>query len=317
MSAMQLKDRIGCRVKLQDIHVLMTVVETGSMGKAAAVLNTGQPAISRSVAELERALGVQLLERNRQGVRATEYGRALLSGGTAVFDDLRQSVKNIAFLADPAVGEVRIACNPTLAAGFVAVVIDQVSRRYPRATFRVGVAAHPDRMHRELADRKVDLLFARRLGPIADKQFDYKPLFDDPYVVVAGTRNPWAGKKRIKLADLVDEPWTLPNSDTTVDSLMLATFHACKLSPPAAAVSIEQTQARLNLVAQGRLLSVFPESVLRFSGKRSDLKILSVEPALSSVPVGIVTIKGRILSPLPKLFIESARKLANGMANRR
>src|SRR5262245_34151220 len=97
MPAMQLKDRIGCRVRLQDIHVLMTVVETGSMGKAAAVLNTGQPAISRSVAELERALGVQLLERNRQGVRATEYGRALLSGGTAVFDDLRQSVKKHRF----------------------------------------------------------------------------------------------------------------------------------------------------------------------------------------------------------------------------
>ena len=147
---MQLKDRIGCRLKLQDIHVLMTVVETGSMGKAAAVLNTGQPAISRSVAELERALGVQLLERNRQGVRATEYGRAFLSRrGRVIFDDLRQSVRNIAFLADPAVGEVRIGCNPTLAPSFVAVLIDQMSRRFPRATFRVLVALH-DRMHRRI-----------------------------------------------------------------------------------------------------------------------------------------------------------------------
>src|SRR5262245_38322141 len=129
---MQLSDRIGCRMKLHDLHVLMAVVQTGSMSKAATLLNTGQPAISRSIAELEQALGVRLLDRSRQGVSATEYGRALLDGGTAAFDDLRQSVKNIAFLADPTVGELRVGCNPFLAASFVSVVIDRMSHRYPR-----------------------------------------------------------------------------------------------------------------------------------------------------------------------------------------
>src|SRR5262245_31352135 len=88
MDAMQLADRIGCRMKLHDLHVLMTVLQAGSMSKAAKLLNTGQPAISRSIAELEHALGVRLLDRDRQGVKSTEYGRALLDGGRAVFDDL-------------------------------------------------------------------------------------------------------------------------------------------------------------------------------------------------------------------------------------
>ncbi len=78
---MRLSDRIGCRLKLHDLHVLMAVVQAGSMSKAAAVLNTGQPAISRSISELERELGVRLLDRGRQGVKPTEYGRALLDGG--------------------------------------------------------------------------------------------------------------------------------------------------------------------------------------------------------------------------------------------
>ena len=98
---MQLKDRIGRRLKLQDLHILMTVVQAGSMGKAARHLNTSQPNISKSIADLERALGVRLLDRHRQGIEPTEYGRALLDGGTAVFDELRQTVKNIEFLADP------------------------------------------------------------------------------------------------------------------------------------------------------------------------------------------------------------------------
>ena len=76
-TAMQLSDRIGRRMKLQDLHILMTVVQAGSMGKAAKRLNTAQPAISRSIAELEHALGVRLLDRHRQGIAPTAYGRAL------------------------------------------------------------------------------------------------------------------------------------------------------------------------------------------------------------------------------------------------
>src|SRR3954451_11757418 len=105
---MQLSERIGRRMKLQDLHVLMTVVQAGSMGKAAERLHTSQPAISRSIAELEHALGVRLLDRTVQGVVPTEYGRALLDGGAAVFDDLRQAVKRIEFLAAPGAGEVRV-----------------------------------------------------------------------------------------------------------------------------------------------------------------------------------------------------------------
>ena len=139
-AAMQLSDRIGRRMKLQDLHVLMTVVQAGSMGKAAERLNTVQPAISRSIAELEHALGVRLLDRHRQGVEPTEYGRALLDCGVAVFDDLRQGVKNIEFLADPAAGEVRIGSNPFLAGSFVSAVVDRLSQRHPRIVYHLMVA---------------------------------------------------------------------------------------------------------------------------------------------------------------------------------
>src|SRR5215208_2972459 len=96
-SSMQLRDRIGRRMKLHDLHVLMAVVQAGSMNKAAVLLNTGQSAISRSIAELERTVGVALLNRTGQGVEPTQYGRALVDGGTAAFDDLHQAVKKIEF----------------------------------------------------------------------------------------------------------------------------------------------------------------------------------------------------------------------------
>src|ERR1700751_234221 len=102
----------------------MAGLQAGSMGRAARRLNTSQPNISKSIADLERALGVRLLDRHRQGVEPTEYGRGVPDGGVAVFDELRQKVKNIEFLADPAAGEIRVGSNALLAASFTSAVID-------------------------------------------------------------------------------------------------------------------------------------------------------------------------------------------------
>ena len=148
---MQLSDRIGRRMKLHDLHVLMTVVQAGSMNKAAALLNTTQPAVSTSIAELERAVGVRLLDRNTQGVEPTACGRALIDGGATVFDELRQTVKNIEFLADPEAGDVRIGCNPFLAASFVSAVVDRLSQRLPRIVFHL-VTGGNETLHRELGE---------------------------------------------------------------------------------------------------------------------------------------------------------------------
>ncbi len=102
---MQFGDRIARRMKLHDLRILMAVAQAGSMNKAAVFLHMTQSAVSRSIAELERTVGVRLLDRTARGVEPTEYGRAMLECGVAVFDDLRQGAKKIEFLTDPALGK--------------------------------------------------------------------------------------------------------------------------------------------------------------------------------------------------------------------
>ena len=198
---MQMSDRIGKRIKLQDVHVLMAVVQAGSMSKAARHLNTSQPNISKSIADLERALGVRLLERHRQGIEPTDYGRALLNGGAAVFDELRQTVKNIEFLADPAAGEVRIGANAGLAASFTSAIIDRLSRRYPRIVFHL-VTGYGEALLEALRERNVDLLTARRFGPIPDERVDFEFLFDDACVVLTTHVSSLPARKARGLGDV-------------------------------------------------------------------------------------------------------------------
>jgi len=310
--AVQLSDRIGRRLKLHDVHVLMAVVQCGSMSRAAALLNTGQPAISRSIAELEQALGVRLLERNRDGVKPTEYGRALLDGGSKVFDDLRQTVKSIEFLADPTIGEVAIGGNPFLIATFIAMSIERLSCQYPRMVFRLA-PGNVRALHRELIERNVDVLVTRRFGPIADEHLDFEPLFDDSYSVVVGAQHPLAQRRKVELAELMNEAWVLPSPDGPLGSIAMQAFRASGLDYPHTAV-IGPAEVRANLLAGGRFISIVPNSGLRFSRRQLGLKVLPVKPPFGTVPVGIVTLKKRAISPVARLFIQSCRALAQQSA---
>jgi DNA-binding transcriptional LysR family regulator len=309
---MRLSDRIGRHMKLHDLHVLMAVVQAGSMNKAAGLLNTTQPAVSKSIAELERAVGARLLDRNAQGVEPTAYGRALLDGGNAVFDDLRQAVKNIEFLADPTAGEVRIGCNPFLAASFVPAVIDRLSRRFPRILIHL-VTATLEALHRELRERNVDLVITRRFGSIADERMAFEFLFDEPHVVVAGSQSPWVRRRRIELAELVSELWALPTPKSVSASVAMEAFRARGLDYPRSTVVTDDAQARISLVAAGRFLTILP-SALRFPTGQPDIRVLPVEPRMAEMPVGVVTLKNRTLGPAAQLFINCAREVAMPLA---
>src|SRR5215475_11178630 len=166
---MRWNDRIGRRVKLSDLHILLAVAQTKSMAKAAQSLSVSHPVISRSITDLEHALGVRLLERHRRGVELTNYGKAMLSRSHAAFDELRQGVKDIEYLSDPNVGEVRIGTTPPLAASFVFMVIDRMSRRYPRIKFRVAAEGiNQPEQQKNLKERDVDLLIFRKVPTVVD-----------------------------------------------------------------------------------------------------------------------------------------------------
>ena len=161
-------DRIERRLKLHDVRVLMSVVEAGSMHKAAERLATSQPAVSRAISDLEHALGVRLLERSPRGIRPTQYGQAIIRRGLAILDELRQGVKDIEFLTDPTAGELRVGCSEYAAGGPVLAVIDPLTRQHPRMVFDVVVGPVLT-LYRDLTERKIELVITR-LVDLADRK---------------------------------------------------------------------------------------------------------------------------------------------------
>src|SRR5262245_26047420 len=308
-SKMQFSDRIGRRVKLHDIHVLMSVVQAGSMGKAATLLNTTQSAISRSIADLENSIGVRLLDRSPQGIAPTQYGRALLKRGTAVFDELKQGVKDIEYLSDPGAGELCIGSGVPHAHGVVLAVLDRLSRQFPRAVFQVILAGTLD-LHDYLRERRIEIAFTRMAEHVPPEDIEQHALFDDPHVVVVGVENPWARRRKVQLADLVNEPWTWVSAGSVVDSIVVNAFRANGLKPPRATIYIDDATVRIKLAMSGRFLAVVPTSTQKFHDRPESIKVLPVELPTPHRKTGIIALKNRTLGPLAQLFIDTAREVA-------
>jgi DNA-binding transcriptional LysR family regulator len=306
---MRKSDHIERRMKLHDMRVFMNVAQAGSMLRAAQRLNTSQPAISRSIAELEHALGVRLLDRSRRGVEPTIYGRALLDCGTAVFDDLRQGVKNIEFLLSPTEGELRIGGDFPSVAGLIPLAIERLQRKFPRIDVHVALVSELSQQRLILRERTHDLVIARLAQPI-EKDLAAETLFHEGIVVVAGIHNPWSRRRKIKLADLAEERWLLPTLDSVMASSVVDTFRESGLDfPPKGAVTGSAMTLCNALVANGNFLSFFPSSLLRFGAKRLGLRVLPVSLPVPSSPFGILRLRTRALNPLAQLFIAGVREV--------
>jgi DNA-binding transcriptional LysR family regulator len=316
MDWMHVSDRTGRPMKLHNLHVLVSVVQAGGMGRAARRLNTSQSAISRSIAELEHAFGVRLLDRSRQGVEPTQYGRVLLGCAAAVFDELRQGAKSIEFLADPTGGEIRVAGNEYIIAGLIATVFGRLRQQYPGIAIDVAPVGIISEQHRALRERKVDLVIGR-VGQSHEDDIDTEVLFNDRITVVAGLENPWSRRRKIHLSELADEPWALPPADTPVGVLVAELFGARGLKFAPRGMARGSVHLVCSLVASGAFLGLMPNSFLRFGTNLPPFKILPVKLSMPPLPVGIMTLKNRTTSPVARLFIDRTRELARPLAKQR
>jgi DNA-binding transcriptional LysR family regulator len=176
--AINWESQIGRRLRLRDLHVFLTVVQSGSMAKAAAHLKITQPSVSKAIGDLEAALGVRLFDRSTKGVGPTMYGDALIRCGSVVFDELRQGIRHIEFLADPTVGVLKM--------DFILPSVMSSSRAVHRKIPGVVLCVLSPAMGTGLATANdLNLAFTMQRRP-ADGGFESQIFSIDPHVLVAG-----------------------------------------------------------------------------------------------------------------------------------
>ena len=308
--------RIGRRLRLRDLHVLLTAVQCGSMAKAARRLAVSQPAISKAIADLEHTLGVRLVDRGPRGIETTVYGSALIRRGLAVFDELHQAVSEIEFLVNPTIGEVRIGCNESLSAALLPAVIDRLSVQHPAVTVHLSQMSRPITLEiQQLRERNVDLIIGRGIFPIPEDDMNAELLFEEPLLVVAGVRSPWLRRRKLELAELVDAKWILYPPNEPPGMLVEEAFRLQGLAVPRPSVTTSSFHLRAALLAKGDYLTVVPACMLRvFNAKHMAVKSLPIDMGIQDRPVAVFTLKNRTLSPLAEIVIKSVRAVVASMS---
>jgi DNA-binding transcriptional LysR family regulator len=295
------------RLRFRDLQVFLAVVQHGSMGKAAAQLGMTQPSVSELIAGLETVIGARLFDRSSHGVEPTLYGQALRRRAIASVDELKQGLRDLEYLANPAVGEIRIGCPDSIASTILSRMITDFCRDYPRISLRFDQVPTPTLEVPALQARKLDIVISW-LSTSKDEfgdELSVETLFDDEVVVAAGRSSHWARKRKISLSDLAEGPWTGAPPETMARMVLDDAFQAASLPTPRMEVTTFSVPLRHHLLTTAAFLTAMPKSLLRRS---PELKELPVTLPSHQYPIAVVTVKNRSLSPVVGLFLERVRQ---------
>lgn len=301
------------RLKLRDLQILDVVAGAGSMARAAPRLGMSQPAVSRVVADMETLLGVPLFDRTSSGVELTAFGEALRRRTTNVTDELKQGLGELAVLADPTQGEVRIGTTEPMTA-LTATIVQDISSAYPKIRFVVD-AGDTLALHERLRQREIDIAVTRMAADF-DRYEDLsaEALFADELAVIAGKHNPLVNRRTMALRQLTDERWLLGRPVASfLRPFIEEAFAAEGLSVPAATVTCSSYAMQVNLLAAGPFLAILPRATLRYPAPHPTLAPLRVKMPTTRRPVGLVRLKHRQVSPTVDLFYRVARQAAARM----
>ena len=291
---------MGRRLRIWDLQVFLAATECGSMARAAAQLGLTQPAVSDIIAGLEDNFQVRLFDRSPRGIEPTPCGRALVQRARLVIDELKLAAKDIAFLTDPTIGELRIGCPELIASAFLPTIIERFCRDHPGISLSVDQVTTPALVQPDLRARKLDLVLTRlveRFETSSENDLNVEILFNDEVVVAAGIRSRWAHRRKLSLSELIEAPWILTPTGSLNTELVIEAFVRSGLAAPKIAVTTFSVHLRTHLLATSDFVAAMPRSVLRLNARQFGLKALPVRLPVRAFPVAIVTLKNRTLSP--------------------
>ncbi|MFE7592010.1 LysR family transcriptional regulator [Kitasatospora sp. NPDC057512] len=287
------------------LDVFRTVAHLGSFTAAGERLGFTQSAISRQIATLEAELGTPLFDRLARGVRLTEHGRALLPHAEAMLERLDTTRRDLVALTELTAGRLRVGAFDSANAALVPGALAAFRAAHPDVAISLteGLAAH---LLDLLAEGAIDLALVASYTEPADtgEQFDFRPLMDDPVLVALPRGHRLARRRRLRLAELADEPWIAARRHA--ESTLLA---ACVRSgfQPRIEYTVAAWTAKLGLVAAGLGATLIPSLAARVT--RPGIALIPLHPDDTPVrQVYTVTRRGRRVPPAAEAFAALLRQ---------
>ncbi len=259
----------------------LAVFELGSIGQAAEKLLLTQPALSKSIRQLEDELGVRLFDRTPMGVVPTVFGNALAMHAKAIEAQIRNAEAQIASLKGSAQGHVTIGIGPSLARNIMPAATTALARRQPDIALTV-IEGLVDDLLPQLRRGELDLMVGA-WPRIADPMFTTEVVLTDRLEVVARAGHPLAGRP-VRRQELLDYPWALPPASQKWRQALDELFMERGLEPPRPRIVSSSAGYLQALIRQSDHLSFLPRQLLDLEGggfTTLDVDMARLEPEIS------------------------------------
>lgn len=294
-------------MKLNHIRDVIAVAERGSLRSAARHLGIAQPAITRSIRELEHELGAALFVRHVNGVALTPIGEAFLRRATAIQLELERTKDEIQQLKGVKTGTVAVGLSTAAHIALLPRVLKPFGKSFPDVQLRIVEGLFPA-MEAELGDGSIDFYVGPLAEDSASSDFAVEKLFDNRRIVVGRRNHPLARAK--SLADLKGAKWVTTSVTISSDAELGPVFARFKLDPPVVAARTQTALSMIVLAAYSDYLAMLPEQWLNFVKTGRMLQHIDVREELVAPSIRIVRRARLPLTPVAEHLCDLFRRAA-------
>lgn len=300
-------------INVRQMLDLLAIVDHEGVTPAAKALNVSQPALTRSIRQLEESLGVPLLQREGRGVVPTRFGRSLARHARTIEAELRHATRDIADLQAVETGHLVVGASPVGAAVLLGPSLTRLRRRMPG----LGIVVRSDwfeAMFDRLERGDVDIVVGSFAQGKRRERLVEEVLFQNPLSVIVRASHPLTRRTDLDFSDLADQEWIMTRGSAAIRELVANEFRFEGMDLPAFAVETDDVLCIRSLLMSGDFVCAYPAELFATEIARGILKVLPIRWHGGSRPVGFTLREHGTITPAMEAFIDALREVGREIA---
>ena len=292
-------------MKLNQFRDVVAIAERGSLRAAARHLQLAQPALTRSVHELERELGAPLFERRARGMILTPMGQAFVRRASAVLTEVRRARDEVEQLAGGTSGKVVAGLSLAAHIALLPKALQPFRARYPQVELHLIEGWYPT-LEAGLKDGGVDFYVGPRPDQEPSSELILETLFENDRIILGRKGHPLAGAHSLR--DLAGAEWATTSVTFKAEEELGQLFAAHHMPPPRLALRSQSALTLMVALAYSDLLAMVPMQWTDFSETSDTLAPIPVKEILPAPPIVTVRRAGLPLTPAAEYLLDLLRR---------
>jgi DNA-binding transcriptional LysR family regulator len=284
---------ISSRLRMRHLRLLTILGDCGSLRKAAEIMSQTQPALTKSLHEIEELIGESLFSRTPKGIYPNTLGETLIRYARLVYADLGGAHRELTALKAGSIGDVQIGAISALTAGLVPQTVSLLKAMHPLLNITVVIETS-DVLLRALEQDQLDLVIARIPEDYAAENLNFSALGEEIVVPVARCDHPEMNNRDLTLATLSNYSWVIQPQPAPLRRIFHEIFREARLRPPASSVETSSTFLALSLLKESDMISLQSMSLIDAYEKMNIIARLPIAMSINMDAYGLIRRRNRI-----------------------